>query len=103
MDASEMRELLHGYLSEMDWAGDTTKNDILEHLAGRDEALRTMVNEYVALGSYQGPDAVLDLLPAQAWEDVQGDEWRGAESQYVEDVDSNYQEGPLGQNQGNAG
>jgi hypothetical protein len=103
MDASEMRELLHGYLSEMDWAGDTTKNDILEHLAGRDEALRTMVNEYLALGSYQGPDAVLDLIPAQAWEDVQGDEWRGVESQYVEDVESNYQEGRLGQNQGNAG
>lgn len=103
MDTSEMRELLHGYLSEMDWSGETTKNDIMNHLADRDEALRTMVNEYVALGTYHNPEEVLTLIPVQAWQDVQGDEWRGAESQYVEDVSSNYQGGPLGQDQSDVG
>lgn len=45
----------------------------------------------------------MTLIPAQAWQDAQGDEWRGAESQYVEDVDRNFQDGPVGQNQSDAG
>ena len=97
MDTSEMRELLQGYLSELDWSGGASKDAVLAHLAGRDEALRTMVNQYVAEGDYQSPDDLLNVIPAQAWQDVQGDEWRGAESQYAEDVPSHFQEGPVGQ------
>ena len=97
MDTSEMRELLQGYLSELDWSGEVTKENLLSHLAGRDDALRTMINEYVAEGSYRSPDEVLNVIPAQAWQDVQGDEWRGAEIQYVEDTPSNYQGGAVGQ------
>lgn len=67
-------------------------------LSGRDDALRTMVNEYIAEGSYQSVDEVMTLVPAQAWQDVQGDNWRGAETQLVEDVPSNFQKGPVGQN-----
>lgn len=80
MDASEMRELLQGYLSEVDWNGGATKDDLIAHLAGRDEALRTMLNQYVAEGTYADVDAVLTVIPAQAWQDVQGDAWRGAAS-----------------------
>lgn len=102
MDTNEMQELLNGYLNELDWSGGVTKDDIMGHLAGRDEALRTMVNEYVAEGTYQNLDDVVVLIPAQAWQDVQGDTWRGAKSQYVENVESNYQDGPLGQGQSDA-
>ena len=97
MDTSEMRELLRGYLSELDWTGGATKDDLMAHLAGRDDALRTVVNQYVAEGTYQNLDQVMSLIPAQAWQDVQGDEWRGAEIQYVEDTPSNYQGGAVGQ------
>jgi hypothetical protein len=90
MDTSEMRELLRGYLSELDWSGGVTKDDVIAHLAGRDDALRTMVDEYVAEGSYDGPEAMLNVIPAQAWQDVQGDQWRGAEIQYVEDTPSHW-------------
>ncbi len=70
MDASEMHELLRGYLGEMDWTNGATKEDIMRHLAGRDDALRTMVNEYVSEGTYQAPEAVLTLISEQAWEDA---------------------------------
>lgn len=97
MDTSEMQELLQGYLAELNWAGGVTKDDLMGHLVGRDDALRTMVNQYVAEGTYQNLGDVMTLIPAQAWQDVQGDAWRGAESQYVEDVPSNFQGGPVGQ------
>jgi hypothetical protein len=92
-----MQELLQGYLSELDWSSGTTKDDLIGHLAGRDEALRTMVNQYVAEGDYQNLDEILNVIPAQAWQDVQGDAWRGAERQYTGDVPSHFQEGPVGQ------
>ena len=100
MDTSEMRELLEGYLNELNWAGGVTKDTVMAHLAGRDETLRTMVNQYVSEGTYQGPSDIMTLIPAQAWQDAQGDEWRGAESQYAEDVPSHFQEGRVGQDDG---
>jgi hypothetical protein len=103
MDTSEMQELLQGYLSEMDWTGGATKDDLMRHLVGRDDALRTLVNLYVPEGTYQDSDAVMNLIPAQAWEDVQGDDWRGAESQYVEDVPTHFQDGPVGQDTSDVG
>lgn len=103
MDTSEMRELLRGYLSELDRSGGRTKDDVMAHLDGRDDALRTMVNEYVAEGTYEDVDAVLNVIPAEARQAVQGDNWRGTESQYVEDVPSNYQEGQAGRDLGQGG
>ena len=101
VDTSEMRELMQGYFGELDWSGGATKDALVAHLAGRDEALRTMVNEYVAEGTYQNLDDVMNVLPEQAWQSVQGDTWRGPESQYVEDVPSHFAEGPVGQDEGN--
>ena len=97
MDTSEMRELLQGYLSELNWSGGVAKDDVVAALAGRDDALRTMVNEYVAEGSYRSADEILNVIPAQAWQDAQGDEWRGAETQYAGDTPSHFQEGRVGQ------
>ena len=77
-----------------------TKDRLLAYLAGRDDTLRTMLNEYVAEGTYQDRDAVLSVFPAQAWQDSQGDRWQGAAMQYVADVPSHFQEGPVGQDRG---
>jgi hypothetical protein len=93
VDTGEMRELLAGYLGELDWSGGISKDDLMVHLAGRDEALRTMVNQYVAEGTYQSADAVLYLIPAQAWQDAQGDTWRGSDAQLAEDIPSAFQAG----------
>jgi hypothetical protein len=93
-----MQELLQGYLSELDWAGGgVTKDDILRQLSGRDDTLRTMVNEYVAEGTYPDIAAVMSVLPAQAWQDAQGDAWRGAGGLLAEDTVTHYQESPAGQ------
>lgn len=45
MDASEMRELLQGYLDELDWSGGVSKAAMVAKLDGRDDALRTLVGE----------------------------------------------------------
>jgi hypothetical protein len=100
VDTGEMQELLQSYLAEMNWAGGATKDAILSHLAGRDEALRTMVNEYVAEGTYQGMGEVMTLIPVQAWQDAQGDDWRGPTSLDPDDVDSGFQASPAGQDAG---
>lgn len=102
MDSSEMRELLEGYLNEMNWAGGATKDAVLGHLAGRDDTLRTMVNEYVAEGTYADPHHLLTLIPAQAWQDSQGDEWRGPTSLDPEEVDSGFRDSPAGQDRAGA-
>lgn len=73
----------------------------MECLVERDDALLTMVNEYIAEGTYQHLNDVMPLIPVQAWQDAQGDTWRGVESQYVEDFDTNFREGPLGQRDAN--
>lgn len=97
MDASEMRELLQGYLSELDWSGGATKDDLLGHLAGRDDTLRTMLNEYVAEGTYGAPDDVLNVIPTQAWQDAQGDRWSGPTTLDPQEVESGFQDSPVGQ------
>src|SRR3954454_9791446 len=93
VDTSDMRELLVGYLGELDWSGGISKDDVMVHLAGRDEALRTMVNQYVVEETYQSADAILNLIPVQAWQDAQGDTWRGSDAQLAEDIPSNFQAG----------
>lgn len=97
MDTAEMKELLTGYLNEMDWSGGATKDEVVAHLAGRDEDLRTMVEEYVAEGRYDNPFHLLTVIPVQAWQDTQGDEWRGSESDDPEQVESHFKDGPVGQ------
>lgn len=103
MDASEMRELLQGYLGEMDWSGGVSKADLVAKLDGRDDALRTLVGEYVPEQTYQNAGEVMNLIPAQAWEDVQGDVYRGADTFDVPATPSHFREGPAGQDEGGAG
>ena len=100
MDEAGMRELLRGYLGEMDWSGGATKADVNAHLVERDGALATMVNEYVAEGSYQDANHLLTVIPEEAWQSVQGDNWQGSETQFVEDMPTHFKQGPAGQNSG---
>jgi hypothetical protein len=96
-DTNERRQHLRMLLSELDWTGGATKDDLLAHLVGRDDVLRTMVNLYVAEGTYQDLDAVLAVIPTRAWQDAQGDSWHGPEGQYALEVPSHFQDGLTGQ------
>ncbi|HEX5498131.1 MAG TPA: hypothetical protein VFX03_02850, partial [Thermomicrobiales bacterium] len=96
MDSGEMRQLLHGYLRQMPWKTGVTKDDLLARIGERDDTLRTMVDHYLADGTYYAAYEVMDLLPAQAWQDAQGDVWRGGELPNPEGVSSNFLSGPVG-------
>ena len=64
LDASEMRELLPGYFGELDWTRGAIRDDLVAHLAGRDEALRFVVDQGIAEGACQSLDDVMNVLPA---------------------------------------
>jgi hypothetical protein len=97
MDTADMRQLMVGYLNEIDWSGGASKEDIVNTLARRDRDLLTMVNQYITAGTYRGPGDVLNLIPEQAWQAGQGDDWRGATTEDPEAFDSNFTESPVGQ------
>lgn len=98
MDERGMRELFEGYLGELNWAGGLSKADILNHLVGRDEALQSLVGHYVAEGTYASPGEVVNVIPEQAWQDAQGDVWRGASFADTGDAaNSHFLEGAAGQ------
>lgn len=81
MDEGDMQIRFKQTLSGMDWAKGVTKQAMLDKL-GNDAALYTLVEEYVADETWLSLDRVLDVIPEQAWQDSQGDVWRGgAESE----------------------
>jgi hypothetical protein len=94
-----MQELLIGYLSELNWTNGVTREDLMAKLVERDDALWTMVDEYVSEGTYPTIDSVMNVIPEQAWQDAQGDAWRGGEVQFVEDHPSHFQETPVGRDE----
>ena len=77
MDATEMREALVGLMTGLDWSQGVDKSALLREVAG-DEALTRIIDDYVAEGQYADAEQVLTVIPVQAWQDAQGDVWRGA-------------------------
>ncbi len=94
MDTTEMRELLQGYGGELGWSGSANRDQVVGHLMGRDAALSTMVNEYVADGTDQDADHLMTVIPEQAWQNAQGYAWRGGASLALEDGPSDFGDGP---------
>jgi hypothetical protein len=89
MDAGDMQERLHRYLSNLVKSGPVTKDEILQALADdNDTAIRTMVTEYIADGSYRDLHHALLRIPEEAWQAVQGDVWRGGD--IGEETDSGF-------------
>jgi hypothetical protein len=74
-----------------------TKEQLVAKLNGRDDALRTMVGEYVPEETFRSADDVMNLIPTQAWEDVQGDRYQGADTFDVPATPSRFREGAAGQ------
>lgn len=99
VDAHDMQAKLRGYLNQLDWSSGATKDDIMGTITERDNDLRTMVDEYIAEGTYPSADEVLFLIPDQAWQSSQGDDWRGPEIQYVENVQTGFEQSPVGQDE----
>jgi len=81
MDEGDMRARFEQLLSGLDWTKGVSKQEMLDTLGG-DAALYTLVEEYVADEPWPSLARVLDVIPEQAWQDSQGDVWRGgAESE----------------------
>ncbi|HEU5434378.1 MAG TPA: hypothetical protein VFU81_22080 [Thermomicrobiales bacterium] len=96
MDSGEMHELLHSYLRQLTWTAGVTKDDLLERLAEQDDVWRTMVDHYLADGTYYAAYEVMDLIPEEAWQSAQGDVWRGGEMPNLGGVPSNFMAGRVG-------
>lgn len=80
MDSGVMRSRLVGLLQDASWADGVTKQDIVG-MVQSDDALHTLIEEYLPEERFTAFDDVLTRIPVQAWQDAQGDEWRGAESE----------------------
>lgn len=81
MDEGDMQDRFNALLAGLDWSKGVTKQQILDTL-GEDAALYTLVEEYVADEPWPSLARVRDVIPEQAWQDAQGDVWRGgAESE----------------------
>lgn len=81
MDEGDMRSRFNDLLAGLDWSKGVSKQEMLDAL-GADAALYTLVEEYVADEPWPSLARVLDVIPEQAWQDSQGDVWRGgAESE----------------------
>lgn len=96
MDGRGMRDLLADRLSEVNWGTGVGKVDLLERVA-YDESLRNLIGQYVPEGTYLNAEAVLNVIPEQAWQDAQGDLWRGGTIASIAPDASNFREGPVGQ------
>ncbi len=60
--------------------------------------MEALVSQYVAEGTYVSRDEVLNGIPEQAWQDSQGDAWRGPSFPDTGDVaNSHVLEGAVGQ------
>ncbi len=96
METRDMRELMAERLGEVEWGTGVGKVDLLERVA-YDESLRNLIGQYVPEGTYLNAAAVLDVIPAQAWQDAQGDLWQGGASAAIVPESSQFPEGRVGQ------
>ena len=94
MDSTVMRARLVGLLQDASWADGVTKQDIVGFVQS-DDALHTLIEEYLPAERFTALDDVLTLIPVQAWQDAQGDEWRGAESEEAGARASHFGEGAV--------
>lgn len=96
MDQQEMQALLEGYFAGVDWGRGLERAEVVATVSD-DEALRNVLGQYLPEGVYHNLGEVMNLIPAQAWQDAQGDRWRGGEPADAPDVPSHFAEGPVGQ------
>ncbi|MDP9470608.1 MAG: hypothetical protein M3Q71_08065 [Chloroflexota bacterium] len=98
MDEGDMRALLEGRLRDADWGPGVDKDQLMAMFED-DEALQTLIGQYVAQGRYASPEEVLNVIPQQGWQDTQGDTWRGGEIHDFADMPTHFREGPVGQDE----
>ena len=102
MDAGDLRGRLEERLSGLDWGPGVTKEALAERLAD-DEPLGTLVGLYVPEGTYFSAADVLTVIPTQAWQDAQGDDWRGGELPDAAATQSAFRDSPVAQPQAATG
>ena len=98
MDEGKLRLIFADQISERDWSNGVSKDDLLATLEGY-PAFREIVTQYVADETFTSPELVMAVIPEQAWQDAQGGIWRGGEVGDVEGMHSNFEGGPVGQDE----
>jgi len=91
MDGATMRSRFEGLLQDANWGDGVSKQDIVG-MVQRDDALHTLIEQYLPDERFTSMDAVLTRIPVQAWQDTQGDDWRGAESEEASASASHFSE-----------
>lgn len=100
MDEGRMRSVFMDQLAGCDWASGVEKDGLLTALAGY-PALQQVVIQYLPDEErFSSVEAVMNLLPEQAWQDAQGGVWRGGEIGDIDGMHSNFGEGPVGRDTG---
>ena len=92
MDGGVMRSRLEGLLQDASWQDGVSKQDIVD-MVQRDDALHTLIEQYLPDERFTDLESVLTRIPVQAWQDTQGDDWRGAESEEAGASASHFGEG----------
>ncbi len=95
MDTKDMLGWLNDHLAGLDWSGGVTKDQLVTAVED-DEALRNVIGQYVTEGRYASLDEVLAVIPVQAWQDAQGDTWRGGDSYDADSAPTGFRDGPVG-------
>jgi len=98
MDSKDMQGWLNDHLAGLDWAAGVTKEDLVTAVED-DEALRNVIGQYVTEGTYGSIAEVMAIVPVQAWQDAQGDQWRGGESYDADATPTGFRDGPVGRDE----
>ena len=67
MDSGVMRSRLVSLLQDASWADGVSKQDIV-NMVQRDDALHTLIEEYLPEERFTALDDVLTRVPVQAWQ-----------------------------------
>ncbi len=97
MDGAVMRSRLEAMLQDASWRDGVSKQNIVD-LVRSDDALHTLIEEYLPDERFTALDDVMTRIPVQAWQDAQGDDWRGAESEEAGASASHFGESPVSRN-----
>ena len=94
MSEQDQRAAMAAWLRTIGWERGVTKADLLARLVDEDGP-RQVVDLYLPEGTYFSPEDVLNVLPAQAWQDAQGMIWRGGEPPVVASVQTGFADSPV--------
>ncbi len=94
MSEQDQQAAMTAWLRTIGWDRGVTKAELLDRLRDEDGP-RQVINLYLPEGTYFSPEDVLNVLPAQAWQDAQGMTWRGGEPPVAAIIQGDFANSPV--------